>query len=319
MKWVVRLGGIAGGIVLLLLLLLCFFHYFGKELYFTTVRSESQIPQLQTNYVGQPPLPKELFFAGERVPLENTDVRESLDYELCVASNWHSQILQMLKRMTRYFPEFESILQENGLPSDLKYLAVAESSLNERAYSPSKAVGLWQFLERAGKEYGLVINDEIDQRYDIVASTNAACRYLKAAYNQFGSWAMAAAAYNMGMSGLQRIATKQAERSYYDLHLNIETGRYFYRILALKLVLENPELYGFHLRPEERYKPYPYCTIQVDSTITDLAAFAHAQNTNYKMLRRLNPWLRSTKLSATPDTPYTIRILDNTARSAYEE
>lgn len=319
MKWVVRLGSIAGGFVFFFVLAQLVYYYTGGEWWIPTVRSDPSAPQLLNNYVGQPPLPRELFFAGERVPLENVDVRESLDHELCVASNWHSQILLMLKRMQRYFPEFEPILRENGIPADFKYLAVAESSLNERAFSPSKAAGLWQFLEQAGKEYGLIINDEVDQRYDIVAATHAACRYLNSAYRRFGSWSMAAASYNMGQGGLQRSASVQGEKSYYDLYLNIETGRYFYRILALKLVLENPELYGFHLRSEERYKPYPYCTVQVDSTISDLAAFAKTQHTNYKMLRQLNLWLRSTKLTVEPDTHYVLRIVDNDARTIREE
>ena len=319
MKWVVRLGSVTGTLVFIFVLVQVMCYFAGGECCFPIVRSDTTAPQTLSNYVGQPPIPKELFFAGERVPLENVDVRESLDHELCVASNWHSQILLMLKRMPRYFPELELLLREGGIPSDFKFLAVAESSLNERAISPSKAAGLWQFLEGAGKEYGLTINDEIDQRYDIIAATQAACRYLNRAYRRFGSWSMAAASYNMGQNGLLRSSTVQGENTYYDLHLNIETGRYFYRILALKLVLENPELYGFHLRPEERYKPYPYCTVEVDSTITDLALFAKMQGTNYKMLRQLNPWLRSTKLTLAPDTHYTLRIVDNNARVSRSE
>ena len=319
MKKRLCLGCIMGGCVFLLVLAQFVYYCTGGELWMPTVRSETTALSIAPQYVGQPPIPKELFFAGERVPLENIDVRESLDYELCVASNWHSHILHILKRMPRYFEEFEPILRENGIPTDFKYLAVAESSLNERAYSPSKAAGLWQFLERAGKEYGLIINDEVDQRYDIVAATQAACRYLSSAYRRLGSWSMAAASYNMGQGGLQRSAAEQGEKTYYDLHLNMETGRYFYRMIALKLVLENPELYGFHLRTEERYKPYPYCTLQVDSSIVDLAAFAKSHNTNYKMLRMLNPWLRSTKLTVAPDTHYVLRIVDNTARRVNEE
>lgn len=314
MKWIVRVASIAGAVLLLGILAVLLYRYMGWERWIPAVQSNPAIATI-THYVGQPPIPKELFFAGERVPLEYDDVRESLDYELCVASNWHSQILVMLKRMQRYFPEFEPILKENNIPSDFKYLAVAESSLNERAFSPSKAAGLWQFLESVGKEYGLTINEEVDQRYDIVAATQAACRYLKSAYNRFGSWSMAAAAYNMGQNGLLRSVALQGENRYYNLHLNIETARYFYRILALKLVLENPELYGFHLRPEERYKPYDYATLRVDSTITDLAEFAKSQNTNYKMLRRLNPWLCGPKLTVNASDHYVLRVVDSTARA----
>ena len=318
MKWIVRVASIAGAVLLLGILAVLLYRYMGWERWMPAVQSNSAIATI-THYVGQPPIPKELFFAGERVPLEYDDVRESLDYELCVASNWHSQILVMLKRMQRYFPELEPILKENNIPSDFKYLAVAESSLNERAFSPSKAAGLWQFLESVGKEYGLTINEEVDQRYDIVAATQAACRYLKSAYNRFGSWSMAAASYNMGQNGLLRSVALQGENRYYNLHLNIETARYFYRILALKLVLENPELYGFHLRPEERYKPYDYAILRVDSTITDLAAFAKSQNTNYKMLRRLNPWLRGAKLTVTAPDHYALRVVDSTTRATHQK
>lgn len=270
-------------------------------------RVHSEERAARSEFVGQPYIPNELFFAGERIPLEYEDVREALDYELCVAANWHSQILQMLKRSTRYFPELEQLLGEEGVPADLKYLAVAESSLNERAYSPSKAAGLWQFLEAAGKEYGLVINEEVDQRYDLERATRAACAYLKAAYARFGSWAMAAAAYNMGQNGLMRVTFAQTEDEYYNLHLNIETGRYFYRILALKLVLEYPERYGFALRPEERYAPIAYRRYDVDSTL-DLPAFAKAQGLNYKLLRRANPWLRTTRLTVKGDEGYQLRL-----------
>ena len=270
-------------------------------------RVHSEERATHSEFVGQPYIPNELFFAGERIPLEYEDVREALDYELCVAANWHSQILQMLKRSTRYFPELEQLLSEEGVPADLKYLAVAESSLNERAYSPSKAAGLWQFLEAAGKEYGLVINEEVDQRYDLERATRAACAYLKAAYARFGSWSMAAAAYNMGQNGLMRVTFAQTEDEYYNLHLNIETGRYFYRILALKLVLEYPERYGFALRPEERYAPIAYRRYDVDSTL-DLPAFAKAQGLNYKLLRRANPWLRTMRLTVKGGEGYQLRL-----------
>lgn len=271
-------------------------------------RAHSEEPPSRNEFVVPPYLPTELTFAGEVVPLQYADVREALDYELCVAANWHSQILQMLKRSTRYFPEIEEILSQEGVPTDLKYLAAAESSLNERAYSPSKAAGLWQFLESAGKEYGLVINSEVDQRYDIERATRAAATYLKEAYARFGSWAMAAAAYNMGQNGLARVASAQTEGSYFDLHLNLETGRYFYRILALKLVLEHPTRYGFFLRPEEHYAPLAYTRYPVDSTLSDLPAFAKAQGLNYKLLRHANLWLRTTRLTVNGGEGYQLRI-----------
>ncbi len=287
---------------------------FSRLLLWANAQSDRGITYVSDHFVGQPTIPTELYFAGERIPLENSDVRESLDRELCVATNWHSQMLLMLKRSTRYFPEIEPILRSNQIPDDFKYLAVAESSLNERAYSPSKAAGIWQFLEGVGRDYGLIINDEVDQRYDLSRATKAACDYLQTAYRRFGSWMMAAAAYNMGQNGLQRVMAQQGEHRYTDLHLNIETARYLFRILALKLVLENPELYGFRLRASECYKPYQYNEIVVRNTIPDLALYAQSQHTNYKMLRLLNPWLRGTVLTIPLGQEYTLRIVDSVAR-----
>lgn len=285
---------------------ICFLCYEEWGVGFPLVQSSTpQLSNPRSGYVGSPRIPDTLYFAGERVPLERDDVLESLDRELCVASNWHSQILLMLKRSSRYFPEIDSLLIANGIPRDFKYLAVAESSLNERAISPSRAVGLWQFLEKVGQEYGLQIDDEVDQRYDIACATAAACRYLQGAYQRFGSWFMAAAAYNMGNNGLQRVVGLQGATNYFDLHLNIETSRYVYRILALKLVLEHPEEYGFQVPNSERYAPYAYRKLFIDSTINNLALFAQAHGVTYKQLRRLNPWLRGYKLSG---GKYTLRM-----------
>lgn len=262
----------------------------------------------------QPHVPKELAFAGERIPLEKVDVWESLDRELCVNGNWHSQMLQILKKAPRYFPIIEPILKREGVPEDFKYLAVAESNLNELAYSPSHAAGIWQFLEGTAKDYGLEVNEYVDERYHLEASTHAACAFLKDSYRQFGSWAMAAASYNMGRAGLQRVADSQYEGGYYNLHLNVQTGRYFYRLLAFKLIMEQPLLYGFYLQKEELYAPYECDELQVDTAISDLARFARQQGGNYKTLRLANPWLRAKELPAKEGKTYTIRMLTEKGR-----
>lgn len=264
--------------------------------------------------VAPPPLPRTLSFAGEPVPLENADVRESLDRELCVAANWHSQMLQLLRKKSRYFPIIEPILARNGVPDDFKYLAVTESSLNELAVSPSHAVGLWQFLEGTAREYGLRVDQDVDERYNLEKATQAACDFLKQSYAETGNWAMAAATYNMGKGGVRRQKEKQQESSYYDLMLGRETGRYVFRIMALKLVMENPQDYGFSFETGAGYRPRAYREVQVDSTVSNLAEFAKSYGSSYKLLKWLNPWLRSNTLPVEEGQAYRIKVMDNTQR-----
>ena len=190
--------------------------------------------------------PDSVSFAGERVPLEYFDVKEALDRELHVNTYWQSQTIFMIKRANRYFPEIEAILKEEGVPDDFKYMAMAESGLTN-SVSPSNAAGFWQFLKKTSEENGLQVNSEIDERFNIEKSTHAACKFLKNAYAKYGNWTMAAASYNMGKQGLSKQEDFQKEDNYYNLALNEETSRYIFRILAFKLVIKNPELYGFHL------------------------------------------------------------------------
>jgi hypothetical protein len=213
----------------------------------------------------------------------------------------------MFKLKNRTFPEIEKILREEGVPEDFKYLALAESGLRN-VVSPSKATGVWQFLEGTGKNFGLEVGEEVDERYHLEKSTRAACKYLKKTKEEFGSWALAAASYNMGTSGLRKVMEKQQMNSYFDLYLNEETSRYVFRIIALKEIFNSPERYGFYMEQEDLYEVIPTRTVAVDTTVNDLAAFAIEQGSNYKMLKLLNPWLRSDKLTNTTGKKYKIEL-----------
>ena len=254
-----------------------------------------------------PHVPEIVEFAGEALPLHLFDVRESLERELIVNMNFHSSTLQFLKRVTRFFPVIEPILAANNIPDDFKYLALIESDFRN-VVSPRGATGFWQFMRAAGSDYGLEMNDEVDERYDLEKSTVAACRYLRDAYRIFGNWTLVAASYNMGKAGLSTRLRNQKVDSYYDLWLSEETMRYVFRIAAVKLILTNPEQYGFYMPEEEKYSPIPYTEVEVQSAIPDLVDFALQQGTNYKMLKILNPWLRDSKLTNRARKTYFIRI-----------
>lgn len=241
------------------------------------------------------PVPGAIEFAGERVPLEQWDVREKLDRELLVNTYWHSNTLLAIKRANRWFPVIEPVLQEEGIPDDFKYLALIESTFTQ-AVSPAGATGFWQFLEATGKSYGLEINEEVDERYHVEKSTRAACHYLRDAYDRYGSWAMAAASYNVGMAGPERQISRQKQFDYWNLLWNDETGRYVYRILAMKEILNHADAYGFVLRPADLYAPLACRKVLVDSALTDLAGFAAMQGVTYKELKLYNPWLREPSL-----------------------
>ena len=252
-------------------------------------------------------LPETLDFCGETVPLDRFYVRESLERELLVNSYRHASTILLLKRTTRWFPVIEPIMKKNKLPEDFKYLCVIESELTN-AVSPSKAVGFWQFLEGTGKDYKLEIYKEVDMRYNQELETEAACQYLKDSYNKFGNWTLAAAAFNCGNGRISRTMEEQQVSSYYDMLLPAETERYVYRILALKLIIQNPERYGFHISDEGWYQPLQYKTITVTETIENLSQFAIEQGTNLKMLKYYNPWLRSDKLTISEGNSYIIKL-----------
>ncbi|HOK98639.1 MAG TPA: lytic transglycosylase domain-containing protein [Bacteroidales bacterium] len=262
-------------------------------------------------------IPSVLTFAGEPVPLEYFDVRESLDREIQVNTYFHSQTILVIKRAARFFPEIERILQQENVPDDFKYLAVIESNL-QNVVSPSKAAGFWQFLKKTATDYGLEVNDEVDERYHLEKATRAACQYLKNAYNELGSWTLAAAAYNAGINAIKQALSSQQQQSYYDLQLNDETARYVYRILAIKLILTNPAQYGFIVDSSELYRPLPYNEIKIDTTINDLCQFALQQGTNFKLLLILNPWLRGNTLKASEKKSYILRIMNKEQRKMFE-
>ncbi|MEQ8478719.1 lytic transglycosylase domain-containing protein [Fulvivirga sp.] len=252
-------------------------------------------------------LPDTLTFAGERVPLNIPDVRERLDRELHINTYWHSSTIFLMKRANKWFPEMEKILRENGIPEDFKYLAAIEGGfMNE--VSPANAVGFWQIRKDAGKENGLEIGNDVDERYDPIKSTEAACKYLNKAYKKFGNWTNVAASYNRGMSGLGRALDNQQEGSYYDLMLNDETSRYVFRVLAIKEIFQNPKKYGFNINASHLYESEKLRYVTIESDIKDLVQFAKDQGINYKLLKRHNPWLRDDNLKVRRGKSYQIAI-----------
>jgi len=259
-------------------------------------------------------LPEELYFAGERVPIDFFDVSESLDQELLINVYWQSHTMLLIKRANRYFPQIKSILAKNRVPEDMVYIPVAESDLTH-AVSPSQAVGFWQFLSAVAREYGLEVNHEVDERYHIGKSTQAACMFLKESYQRYGSWTMAAASYNMGRRGLDEQISRQKIDNYYDLLLSEETGRYIYRLLALKLIISDPEKYGFHVEPEDLYAQIPVYEVTIDGPVDDFADFASKYDINYKILKLFNPWLRDNKLVNAGGKTYYIEIPRDGIRS----
>lgn len=252
-------------------------------------------------------MPDNLNFAGELVPIENPDIRERMDRELLVNTYWQSNGLLLFKRANKYFPVIEPILKEQGVPEDFKYLAVIESSLTQ-AVSPARATGFWQILKGTAKEYGLEVNQNVDERYHIEKSTKVACKYLKSAKEKFGSWTLAAAAYNAGRAGINRKLEKQEASTYYDLLLGQETGRYVFRIVAVKEILSNPKKYGFNFNEKDLYTHIPTFNVLVDEPISDFNKFAKQYSINYKILKLHNPWLREAHLNNATGKEYLIKI-----------
>ncbi len=252
-------------------------------------------------------IPQKLSFAGEEVPLHMQDVRERMDRELLVNTYWQSNGLLLIKRAHRYFPVIEPILEANELPEDFKYLAVTESGLMN-VTSPAGAKGIWQIMGDTGKEYGLEINKNVDERYHLEKATKVACDYLKEAKEKFGNWTLAAASYNMGMNGVQEQIDKQRMYSYYDLLLGEEPERYIFRLLAIREIIENPSKYGFNITDDDLYKHIPVRELKIDTSITDIARFAKDQGINYKILKLYNPWLRENTLNNSSRKKYIIKI-----------
>jgi hypothetical protein len=251
--------------------------------------------------------PTEVDFANESMPLEIPDVRERFDRELLVNANLHASTILIIKRANRAFKIIEPILEKNGVPNDFKYLAVIESSLIN-AVSPSGAKGVWQFMPATAKEIGMEVNECVDERYHLEKSTEAACKFLLAAKEKFGSWTLAAASYNGGITGVNKQIDLQKVSNYYDLLLNEETSRYVFRILALKEIMKAPEKFGFAVPKQDLYELYPTRKLEIDSTVTNLADFAIRQGVNYKILKLYNPWLRDSKLENKTRKKYIIEL-----------
>ena len=252
-------------------------------------------------------IPNVMTFAGERVPLQDTDVRERLDREIHVNTYWHSNMLLMIKKANRFFSEIEPLLKKYNLPDDFKYLAVAESGL-DNVTSHAGASGFWHFMKATGKEYGLEINNYVDERYNLELATKVAAQYLINSKELFGSWTNAAAAYNAGNAGITKQMKRQDATDYYSLLLNSETGRYVFRILAFKEILSNPEKYGFYVDQQDLYQAIPTKTIIINTPVEDFAKFAKQQGINYKILKIHNPWLRDTYLKNASGKAYSIKI-----------
>lgn len=269
--------------------------------------SNPVVVETKTEY-RSPAMPDSVEFAGEWLPLDRFDVKESLDRELLSNAYFHSQTIRHIKLAPRYFSVIEPILKEKGIPDDFKYLAIAESGLNPRAVSPVHAVGFWQFMKGTALQYGLEINSEIDERYHVVKSTYAACDYLLNSFKKYGNWTLVAASYNAGMRGIDRQLERQKTDSYYNLLLVEETGRYLFRIVALKLIMENPEQYNFIIPQEEKYPVVKTREVEITGSVANFADFANEQGINYKLLKDFNPWLRDSYLKNTSRKKYRIEI-----------
>lgn len=268
--------------------------------------NEKEIPTAMP-VTKAPFIPEQLDFAGENVPLDDADVYERLDRELIVNTYRHSASILYFKKANKYFPVIEPILKKYDVPDDFKYLAVIESGL-DNVTSPAGAKGFWQVMTTTGKEYGLEINSVIDERYDLEKATEAACKYLLDAKKKFGSWTLAAASYNAGMSGIDNKLHKQSVEDYYSLNLNEETSRYIFRLLAVKQIMKNPRLYAFQFEDKDLYHLIPTKKLVVDTTISNLTDFAISQGINIKILKIHNPWLLSNQLVNSSRKKYQVEI-----------
>ena len=251
----------------------------------------------------------DLFFAGERVPLEDPDVKERLERELLINCNWHSNTLLCMKMANRYFPDIEKALADSGVPDDFKYMALIESTFRLEA-SPAGAAGFWQFVKGTAEKYHMEMNDQVDERYNIEKATAGACVYLKDAKEKLGTWTLAAASYNMGLGGMMQRSKEQRLNNYYDMYFNPETSRYVFRMLAMKIIFSDPKKAGYLVQPDELYAPYKYKVVDVDTAIGNVADFAAQFGLKYKHIKILNPWLRDAYLPNKSHKHYSIKIMD---------
>jgi hypothetical protein len=276
---------------------------------FKGLRSKSKTElSPDTIYFNKPyKIPENVSFAGEKMPLDNIDTRESLDREILISAYRHSSTIIIIKRANRFFPIIEKILRKNNIPDDFKYLVAAESEFSNMV-SPSGATGFWQIMSETGKEAGMEINAVVDERYDIEKSTQFACDYFRKSYERYRNWTLTAASYNGGRAALEEQIKIQQEYNYYDLLLSEETARYIFRAVAYKLVINDPESFGFTLHKSDLYPVLDYYEVKVDTAVSDFSVFAKKFGTNYKILKFLNPWLRKPYLTPKPNKEYLIKI-----------
>ncbi len=304
-EFVFFFSGIAAGIFILLII-----GFYGSK-----TRGTSQVQNIfnagsnNFNKIISPKIPDKIDFAGEKVPLENFEVRERIDREMLVNVYWYSSTILGLKRANRWFPIIEPILKKNNIPDDFKYLAVIESNLTNTT-SYAGAVGFWQLTEDVAKKYGLEVDDKVDERYNVEKSTEAACKYLLDAYSEFNSWTLAAAAFNMGKSGLEKQIERQRVHNYYNLLLSEETLRYVARIISMKLIFSDPEEYGYEIKKDDLYPPLKTHNVEIDSSVENWTDFAFSHGINYKILKYYNPWLRDISLTNKKKKVYEIKIPD---------
>ena len=275
---------------------------------FSVVSVSAQRLPANFSDVYNPEIPSQVHICGKNISLDRPDMYERFDRELTSIAYTHGTTLLMIKRANRLFPEMAPILMEAGVPLDMLYLACVESTLDQRALSPAKAAGIWQFMPTTAKEFGLEVNDEVDERYNLEKATRAAAKYLKKSYANLGDWPSVMAAYNGGNARITSELGKQMQNTSLDLYLTEETSRYPYRIMAMKTILENPSKYGFHLRDDQLYQPRKFRTVQVSGPVPDWAEWAKKQGISYLTLREENPWIRSKKLTNKLGKSYTVRI-----------
>ena len=290
-------------------------------IYSTELMNDDELHQQQFNFkygIFAILQPQGLSFAGEEIPINSPEIWERIDKELLKNTYWQSNTMLFFKKANKYFPIIEPILKKNNIPDDFKYLALIESGL-DNVVSPAGAAGFWQILKGTAREYGLEVNSDIDERYNLEKSTQVACDYLNDAYDKFGNWTMAAASYNMGKNGARKRITEQGTNNYYNLHLNSETGRYVFRIIAVKDIMKNPKKYGFMFRLKDLYTMANYKTILVDSTIANLSDFAISCGINYKLLKQFNPWLRTSSLPDKSRKKYFLKIPTNTDLLVFDD
>lgn len=267
----------------------------------------TELPQGNTVNAIAVSLPDSLMFAGEMVPLNIPDVRERLDREMHINVYWHTNTIFLLKRANRWLPQIAKILENEGIPEDFKYIPAIEGAfIND--ISPKEAVGFWQFRKGAARDFNMEVTKQVDERYDPLKSTEAACKYLKRAYKKFGNWTLVAASYNRGMSGLNRAMTDQKIDNYYDLMLNEETSRYVFRILAAKEIIEHPYRYGFHVPQDQLYQVEKVKYVMVDKDISSWVNWSKEQGINFKLLKRHNPWIQGKSLKVSGGKKYEVAI-----------